>query len=71
MVMSKEYLDEHGLNSNNLGLYGQESNGGVWSISKMNMLLHGIPDAALQPGTAYTDVIAAGRKPSSRTRSAV
>ncbi|MDX2054238.1 MAG: class I SAM-dependent DNA methyltransferase [Polyangiaceae bacterium] len=45
LVMSKEYLDEHGLNSKNLGLYGQESNGGVWSISKMNMLLHGIPDA--------------------------
>ncbi len=45
LVLSKEYLDEHGLNSKNLGLYGQESNGGVWSISKMNMLLHGIPDA--------------------------
>jgi type I restriction enzyme M protein len=45
LVLSKEYLDEHGYNSKNLGLYGQESNGGVWSISKMNMLLHGIPDA--------------------------
>jgi type I restriction enzyme M protein len=45
LVLSKEYLDEHGLNSKNLELYGQESNGGVWSISKMNMLLHGIPDA--------------------------
>jgi type I restriction enzyme M protein len=45
LVMSKEYLVEHALNSKNLGLYGQESNGGVWSISKMNMLLHGIPDA--------------------------
>ena len=45
LILSKEYLDEHGLNSKNLGLYGQESNGGVWSISKMNMLLHGIPDA--------------------------
>ena len=42
LVMSKEYLDERRLNSRNLGLYGQESNGGVWSISKMNMLLHGI-----------------------------
>ncbi len=45
LVLAKEYLDEHGLNAKNLGLYGQESNGGVWSISKMNMLLHGIPDA--------------------------
>jgi len=48
LVLSKEYLDEHGLNSKNLGLYGQESNGGVWSISKMNMLLHGIPDADIR-----------------------
>ncbi|MBL9027439.1 MAG: SAM-dependent DNA methyltransferase [Myxococcales bacterium] len=48
LVLSKEYLDEHGLNSKNLGLYGQESNGGVWSISKMNMLLHGIPDADIK-----------------------
>ena len=45
LVLAKEYLDEHGLDSKNLGLYGQESNGGVWSISKMNMLLHGIRDA--------------------------
>jgi type I restriction enzyme M protein len=45
LVLSKEYLDEHGLDRNNLGLYGQESNGAVWSISKMNMLLHGIRDA--------------------------
>jgi type I restriction enzyme M protein len=48
LVLSKEYLDEHGMNSKNLGLYGQESNGGVWSISKMNMLLHGIPDADIR-----------------------
>jgi hypothetical protein len=48
LVLSKEYLDEHGFNSKNLGLYGQESNGGVWSISKMNMLLHGIPDADIR-----------------------
>ncbi|MEZ4300390.1 MAG: class I SAM-dependent DNA methyltransferase [Polyangiaceae bacterium] len=48
LVLSKEYLDEHGHNSKDLGLYGQESNGGVWSISKMNMLLHGIPDADIR-----------------------
>jgi type I restriction enzyme M protein len=45
LIMSKEHLDEHGKNARNLQLFGQESNGGVWSISKMNMLLHGIPDA--------------------------
>jgi len=48
LILSKEYLDERGLNPKNLRLYGQESNGGVWSISKMNMLLHGIPDADIR-----------------------
>ncbi|MEM9861010.1 MAG: class I SAM-dependent DNA methyltransferase [Myxococcota bacterium] len=55
LVMSKEYLDEHRRNSRNLGLYGQESNGGVWSIAKMNMLLHGIPDADLKNGDTLAD----------------
>ncbi len=48
LILSKEYLDEHQHNSKNLRLYGQESNGGVWAISKMNMLLHGIADADLR-----------------------
>lgn len=39
LVLSKEYLDEHQKNAKNLRLFGQESNGGVWAISKMNMLL--------------------------------
>ena len=55
LVLSKEYLDEHRLNSKNLGLYGQESNGGVWSISKMNMLLHGIPDADIRNGDTMAE----------------
>lgn len=48
LILSKEHVAEHGGNPRNLRLYGQEQNGGVWSISKMNMLLHGIPDADLQ-----------------------
>jgi type I restriction enzyme M protein len=48
LILSHEYLTEHGGNPRNLRLYGQELNGGVWSISKMNMLLHAIPDADLQ-----------------------
>jgi type I restriction enzyme M protein len=55
LVMSKEYLDERRLNSRDLGLYGQESNGGVWSISKMNMLLHGIPDADMRNGDTLAE----------------
>jgi type I restriction enzyme M protein len=48
LILSKEYVEEHGGNARNLALFGQESNGGVWSISKMNLLLHGIPDADIR-----------------------
>jgi len=33
---------------NNLALYGQENNGVTWSICKMNMILHNIPDAHIE-----------------------
>jgi type I restriction enzyme M protein len=55
LILSKEYLDEHQKNSKDLGLYGQESNGGVWAISKMNMLLHGIPAADLRNGDTLAE----------------
>lgn len=48
LILSHEYVAEHGGNPRNVRLYGQENNGGVWSISKMNMILHGIPDADLR-----------------------
>jgi type I restriction enzyme M protein len=48
LILSKEYVEEHGGNSRNLALFGQESNGGVWSMSKMNLLLHGIADADIR-----------------------
>src|SRR5690606_24213847 len=34
----------------NLALYGQENDGGVWSICKMNMLLHGVQGAEIKNG---------------------
>lgn len=36
--------------SNELALYGQEANGAVWSLARMNMLLHGRGDADLRNG---------------------
>lgn len=48
LILSKEFVEEHGGNARNLALFGQENNGGVWSISKMNLLLHGIPDADIR-----------------------
>jgi type I restriction enzyme M protein len=42
LILSKEYVEEHAGEPRNLGLYGQDNNGGVWSICMMNMILHGI-----------------------------
>jgi type I restriction enzyme M protein len=48
LILSKEYVEEHRGNSRNLRLYGQEANGGVWAICKMNMILHEIVDADIE-----------------------
>src|SRR5690606_5067522 len=55
LIMAREYVEEHGGNPRNLALYGQESNGGVWAICKMNMILHGIRDADIYNGDTLTD----------------
>jgi type I restriction enzyme M protein len=43
-----EYALQHG--GLGLRLYGQEDNGAVWAICRMNLLLHGIPDADIRNG---------------------
>ena len=48
LVVSREYVAETGGDVRDLRFYGQENNGGVWSICKMNLLLHGIRDADIQ-----------------------
>jgi type I restriction enzyme M protein len=48
LILSKEYVEESGGDGRNLALAGQEKDGSVWAISKMNMLLHGIADADLR-----------------------
>ncbi|WP_017574338.1 type I restriction-modification system subunit M [Nocardiopsis kunsanensis] len=48
LIMAKHHMAEQGRDPRNLRLAGQELNGTSWSISKMNLLLHGIPDAALE-----------------------
>ncbi len=47
LILAKEYIDEHGGDGSRAELCGQEANGTVWSIAKMNMLLHGISSADL------------------------
>ncbi|BBL56426.1 type I restriction-modification system subunit M [Methylomonas koyamae] len=48
LIAAKEFVDEHGEDGRKANLFGQEFNGTVWSIAKMNMLLHGISTANLQ-----------------------
>ena len=48
LIEAKSYVESLGQNGMNLGLYGQELNGLTWSICKMNMILHGIPDAHIE-----------------------
>jgi len=55
LILSNEYVEEHGGNPRDLALFGQEDNGGVWSISKMNMILHGIADADLRNGDTLAE----------------
>ncbi|MEU6246615.1 class I SAM-dependent DNA methyltransferase [Glycomyces sp. NPDC047010] len=47
LIMSKEYLETTGRDPNKLTVAGQERDGSVWAIAKMNMLLHGITDSLL------------------------
>jgi len=55
LILSKQYVEEHGGNPNDLALYGQEDNGGVWAICKMNMILHGIADFDIENGNTLED----------------
>lgn len=48
LIASKEYIDEQGGEGYRLDCYGQEAAGTVWSIAKMNMLLHGLTTASLE-----------------------
>ena len=48
LIQVRDYLREHGGDASRVALYGQEKMGTTWSICKMNMLLHGIPDADIR-----------------------
>lgn len=50
LIQSVDYVKEHGGNPQSLSLYGQEKNLGTWSIAKMNLLLHGLPDHRIEKG---------------------
>jgi type I restriction enzyme M protein len=55
LIYARNHVADNGGNPANLFLAGQEANGTTWSISKMNMLLHGIRDADLRNNDTLTD----------------
>ncbi len=55
LIACAEYVKEHGGDARNLSLFGQEKNLGTWAISKMNTLLHGLPDARIEKGDTIRD----------------
>ena len=55
LIEAKEYVEEQGQNAENLGLYGQESNGITWAICKMNMIFHNINDAHIENEDTLTN----------------
>jgi len=50
ITVSDEVKEKDGTRSNNYALYGQESNGETWALSKMNMFLHNIDGAQIEWG---------------------
>jgi type I restriction enzyme M protein len=54
LILSKDYVEEHGGDVRDLKLSGQDTNGKVWATCKMNMIFHGVLDADI----ANDDVLA-------------
>ena len=55
LIQSHQYVEEQGQNANDLALYGQDSNGTVWSICRMNMILHNITRSTIENGDTLED----------------
>lgn len=50
LIHSKQYVEEQGGDGRRLALFGQDDAATVWSICKMNMIMHDIQDADIQHG---------------------
>ena len=55
LIQSHQYVEEQGQDPNDLALYGQDSNGTVWSICNMNMILHNITRFTIENGDTIED----------------
>lgn len=50
LIQSVDYVKKQGGNPQSISLFGQEKNLNTWAISKMNMLLHDLPDHRIEKG---------------------
>ncbi|KLU63881.1 putative type I restriction enzymeP M protein [Desulfosporosinus acididurans] len=50
LIHSKQYVEENGGRADDLSLFGQDDAASVWSICKMNMIMHDIKDPDIQHG---------------------
>ncbi|SNZ06951.1 type I restriction enzyme M protein [Persephonella hydrogeniphila] len=55
LIEARHFVEENGQDPSKLSLYGQELNGITWSICKMNMILHDIPDAHIENEDVLTN----------------
>ena len=55
LIECAHYVERKGGDPRNVTLHGQEKNLGTWAICKMNMLLHGLPDARIEKGDTIRD----------------
>lgn len=49
------YVEEKGGNKNSMTIAGQEDNAATWALCKMNMILHGVPDADIRNGDTLVE----------------
>jgi len=50
LIHSKQYVEEQGGDGTRIALYGQDDAATVWSICKMNMIMHDVQDANIEHG---------------------
>ena len=50
LIECAKYIERQGGNPRNLLLHGQENNRSAWARCKMNMLIHGLPEARIEFG---------------------
>lgn len=68
LIHSKQYVEENGGRADDLSLFGQDDAASVWSICKMNMIMHDIKDADIQHGDTISEPHWTDEKDPTQTR---